>query len=197
MKKMTFALPPVVACLAGMVLSCGTPPPQQARKAAASDTTVARVYDNQLGMIEKEFVPLVKEVPEPAFAFAPRNGAFEKARTFAEQVKHVGAVLYLVSGAALGEKPPLDLGSGENGPDTVKSKAQVVEFIEGAFAYAHKAMNGLTAENQVEMVDAPFPGMKKVARGAMATLALWHTMDHYGQMVVYARMNKVVPPASR
>jgi hypothetical protein len=26
---------------------------------------------------------------------------------------------------------------------------------------------------------------------------VWHSFDHYGQMVVYARMNGVVPPASR
>ena len=36
-----------------------------------------------------------------------------------------------------------------------------------------------------------------IARGGIANLALWHTMDHYGQMAVYARMNRVVPPASR
>jgi hypothetical protein len=26
---------------------------------------------------------------------------------------------------------------------------------------------------------------------------VWHTFDHYGQMVVYARMNGIIPPASR
>jgi len=26
---------------------------------------------------------------------------------------------------------------------------------------------------------------------------VWHSFDHYGQMAVYARMNGVVPPASR
>jgi hypothetical protein len=31
----------------------------------------------------------------------------------------------------------------------------------------------------------------------MASGAVWHSFDHYGQMVVYARMNGVVPPASR
>jgi hypothetical protein len=31
----------------------------------------------------------------------------------------------------------------------------------------------------------------------MATVTVWHSFDHYGQMVVYARMNGVIPPASR
>jgi hypothetical protein len=31
----------------------------------------------------------------------------------------------------------------------------------------------------------------------MASVAVWHSFDHYGQAVVYARMNGIVPPASR
>ena len=34
------------------------------------------------------------------------------------------------------------------------------------------------------------------ATGA-CTLAFWHASDHYGQLVVYLRMNGIVPPASR
>jgi hypothetical protein len=40
-------------------------------------------------------------------------------------------------------------------------------------------------------------GNEKVPRVSMATVAVGHSYDHYGQMVVYARMNGVVPPASR
>jgi uncharacterized damage-inducible protein DinB len=31
----------------------------------------------------------------------------------------------------------------------------------------------------------------------MSALGIAHMMDHYGQMVVYLRMNGIVPPASR
>jgi uncharacterized damage-inducible protein DinB len=34
-------------------------------------------------------------------------------------------------------------------------------------------------------------------RGGMAAFGIAHMMDHYGQMVVYLRMNGIVPPASR
>ena len=46
------------------------------------------------------------------------------------------------------------------------------------------------------MVKSAF-GNGEVARIYMADVALWHSMDHYGQMAVYARMNSIVPPASR
>jgi uncharacterized damage-inducible protein DinB len=117
-------------------------------------------------------------------------------RTFGEQVKHIAAVNYMAGAAAAKEKPPVDPGTGENGPDSVKTKAQIVQFLKDSFAYGHQVMAGLTAENQLEMVPAPFPGMPPMARGFIANLTIWHSFDHYGQMAVYARMNGVIPPAS-
>ena len=90
----------------------------------------------------------------------------------------------------------MDLGTGESGPASVKSKEQVIQFMKDAFAYAHKVMGTLTAENLTKMVKSPF-GEGQMAKGGAASLVVWHTFDHYGQMVVYARMNGIVPPASK
>ena len=57
-------------------------------------------------------------------------------------------------------------------------------------------MNSLTAQNISDLVQSAF-GDNKVPRMSMASLAVWHSFDHYGQMVVYARMNGIIPPASR
>jgi hypothetical protein len=75
-------------------------------------------------------------------------------------------------------------------------KDDYVKYLKGAIAYTHKAMNSLTASNLTDMVKPPF-GESKVSRVSMATLPVWHSFDHYGQMVVYARMNGIIPPASR
>ena len=162
----------------------------------AADTTVAKMYDSQLSIAEREVVPLVKAMPEAAMNFAPTIGSFEKVRTFGGQAKHIATVMYMTAAAAAGEKPPVELGAGEDGPTTVKTKAEIVTYLQGAFTYAHKVMNTLTAENETNLVSAPFPGMPPMARAAIANLGIWHSFDHYGQMVVYARMNKVIPPAS-
>jgi hypothetical protein len=71
-----------------------------------------------------------------------------------------------------------------------------VKFLKDSFAYAHKAMSSLTDKNQLDLVATPWGG-EKAARAGMANLTVWHPFDHYGQMVVYARMNNVVPPAWR
>ncbi|HXK06240.1 MAG TPA: DinB family protein [Verrucomicrobiae bacterium] len=158
--------------------------------------TVSRLYDSQLKNTESEVVSLAEAMPESKYGFRPTNGEFAKVRTFAEQIKHIAAVNYLVSASVLGEKPPVNLGTGENGPDDVKSKDAVVKFLKDSFAYAHKAMLSLTDKNQLDMIKGPF-GDQKSARAGLANIAVWHPFDHYGQMVVYARMNGVVPPASR
>jgi uncharacterized damage-inducible protein DinB len=158
--------------------------------------TVASIYDGPISNIEHEIVPLVEAMPADKFGFAPKQGAFEKVRTFAEQARHTATVIYMVSAGVLKEKPPVETGEHENGPASIKSKEQIVKYLKDAFAYAHKAEQSVTAANQLEMLPSPF-GSGQMARGGMIQVAAWHSFDHYGQMVVYARMNGVVPPASQ
>src|ERR1039458_9061414 len=84
----------------------------------ANPMTVAKVYDGQLSGVEHDLVPLAEAMPPDKFDFAPTAGEFKGARTFAQQCKHVATVLYIVSAAAQDQKVPVDLGSGENGPDS-------------------------------------------------------------------------------
>jgi uncharacterized damage-inducible protein DinB len=41
------------------------------------------------------------------------------------------------------------------------------------------------------------PEGSKSTRLHLATFAVAHAYDHYGQMVEYLRMNGIIPPASR
>lgn len=78
----------------------------------------------------------------------------------------------------------------------MKSKADVVKFLKDSFAYAHKAAATLTAQNEIAPIKGPF-GNAPATRLGMANLIVAHCFDHYGQIVVYLRMNGIVPPASR
>ena len=157
--------------------------------------TITQILDGGVKTIEGEFVPAAEAMPEDKYGFAPTNGEFKGVRTFGQQVKHVAAVNYLVGAAIMGERPPLELG-GENGPDSIKSKADIVKFAKDSFAYAHKAVATVTAENATGQIASPF-GNGKVTRLGMATVFAWHGFDHYGQIAVYLRMNGIIPPASR
>jgi hypothetical protein len=183
MKKAAWMLALVLASCIGMA------------HAADEKKTIASVLDGNVNSIEGELVPAVEAMPEDKFAFAPTAGEFKTVRTFALQAKHVAAVNYMVAAAILGEKPPIELG-GENGPDSVKSKADIVKFLKDSFAYAHKAVGTITDGNSMAPVKSPF-GEDSTTRLGLATVFAWHGFDHYGQMVEYLRMNGIIPPASR
>jgi hypothetical protein len=156
---------------------------------------VGAIFDRDLTTIEREIVPLAEAMPADKYGFAPTGGEFKGVRTFGQQMKHAAAVIYMVAASVQGGKNP-DTGGSESGPETVKTKDEIVKYLKDSFAYAHKAMGSLTAKNLTEMVPSAFGG-NKVPRASMATVAVWHTFDHYGQAVVYARMNGIIPPASR
>jgi uncharacterized damage-inducible protein DinB len=169
--------------------------PLSAQTKPEAPRTVSQVMDWAVSGVEREFVPAAEAMPEDKYAYAPTGGEFKGVRSFAQQVKHVAAVNYLVAADMLGEKPPVELG-GESGPDSVKTKADIVKFLKDSFAYAHKAIAATNEKNQVEPIKSPF-GEGTTTRLGMATLIVGHCFDHYGQMVVYLRSNGIIPPASR
>lgn len=157
--------------------------------------TLTEVYDHSLSQAEAEFVGAADAMPEDKYDFAPTNGDFKGVRTFAQQVKHVAAVNYMVGGVILGEKPPAEVGE-ESGPANVKSKAEIMKYLKDSFAYAHKALLTINDQTAVAAIKSPW-GPNEVAKGSLAMLIIAHPFDHYGQMVEYLRMNNIIPPASR
>ena|SRR5438105_9561704 len=172
----------------------------QSSARAQQPATVSSVINNQLRGVEGEFVSAADAMPEDKYNFAPTNGEFSGVRKFGEQVRHVAATQYMVAAAILGEKPSAQLGEGDNadnGPASMTAKADIMKYLRDSFDYAHKAVNSITAANQIEPVKGAFGGPRPTTRLAMAVLLVGHGFDHYGQMVEYLRMNGIVPPASR
>jgi uncharacterized damage-inducible protein DinB len=166
---------------------------QDAKPAAAP--MVPDVLNSYVGNAEHEFVSAAEAMPEDKYSFAPTNGEFKGVRTFAEEVKHVGAVNYLFGAVILQEKSPVDVNH-EKGPDSVKTKADILKYLNDSFAYLHRALGTVTQANLVDPIKNPF-GEGTSTRLQIALLAAGHPWDHYGQMVEYLRMNGMVPPASR
>jgi hypothetical protein len=159
--------------------------------------TFAKAFDGDLSSAEKEIVSLAEAMPADKYNFAPSAGEFTGVRTFALQMRHIAAVNNEVAAAILGEKSPAETGKNENGPDSLDNKDAIVKFLKDSFAYAHKAIGTITEKNVLGEVKSPFGEGELATRASLATILTWHSFDHYGQAVVYARMNGVIPPASR
>ena len=70
-----------------------------------------------------------------------------------------------------------------------------MEYLRSSFEYAQSVLKTMTSANALEPVSGPYGGNS--TRLGITTLAVWHVSDHYGQLVVYLRMNGIVPPASQ
>jgi len=166
---------------------------------AQTPTGLAQVFDAQVTMIEREVFGLAQKMPADKYSFAPATGTppaglFDGVRTFGTQVRHIATVMFQISSSVLnGEKPPVDIGTTDDGPDTLKTKEQIIAYFQSSLAFAHKAMRSITAENSLQPVPPPFAQPTRAFAAAFMGL---HSYDHYGQMVVYARLNGITPGGS-
>jgi hypothetical protein len=71
-----------------------------------------------------------------------------------------------------------------------------VKYLKDSFAYVHKATESVNDKNLIAPIKNPF-GEGTATRMALTVGVVGHCSNHYGQMVEYLRMNRIVPPASR
>ena len=142
--------------------------------------------------ISADFISLADALPEDKWSFKPTQGEFKDVRTFAEQVKHVACANEAWSKKIAGQKPPerCDLG----GPNPAKTKAEIMAYLRSSFAMVDKIVDETSSANLLQPTPGPYWGGTRLAS---LTATVWHVSDHYGQLVVYLRMNGIVPPASR
>jgi uncharacterized damage-inducible protein DinB len=174
-------------------------PPDSRRNAQQSEqppSTVASIVDRQISAAEKLILDVAEAMPEEKFNFSPANlsipgSDYNGVRTFALELKHVAASNYFLWSPLTGEKLPEGLKDG-NGPETLKTKGEIIQFLKDSFALGHNAAATLTSQNMLQN-----PEQSKSSRLYRATFGVAHAYDHYGQLVEYLRMNGIVPPASR
>jgi hypothetical protein len=170
-------------------------PAQTSAQAPRSNT---QIIDFILTFQEKRVLDVAESMPAKKYDFAPSTGEFKGVRTFAEQLKHLAADNFLLGAGILGEKPPHDVGKDERGATSVRTKVEIIAYVRDSFAYMHRAARAI--DNAKTPI--PTPSISPWPEGTATRLGVAiedcvHTWDHYGQLVVYLRMNGIVPPASR
>jgi len=183
----------IAACLLLCCAVAAAPAFALAQNAAPAKPAVGtpqmpnQVYGRLLGLFEKEFVSAAEAMPEDKFNFSPTQGEFKGVRSFGAQIKHVAEDNYYFFGGNMSEA---DVKAKSDAIEKLTSKADIIQALKDSLAQAHTYVDGITPENA-------FITTEHGTRGGMASFGMAHIMDHYGQMVVYLRMNGIVPPASR
>jgi uncharacterized damage-inducible protein DinB len=169
------------------------PPPSPA---VGTMEDAAKALDGLISETEMQVVGAAKAMPAEKYSFAPTQNIFnasqttkfDTVRTFAAQVTHLAQANYFFFGWS-GIKPDVDVKS----IGSITTKDQAVAALEASFAYAHRAVATITAQNALVAIK-PVDGFS--TRTTITAFAAAHANDHYGQMVEYLRMNGIVPPAS-
>jgi uncharacterized damage-inducible protein DinB len=129
------------------------------------------------------FIRAAEKMPEADYGFRPSPSV----RSFGQQVAHVADDQYNLCAPARGETRKAAYREIES---TLSVKADLVAALKAAFAYCDGAYDALTDASGAETVRGGR------TRFAMLNWNLWHTWEHYGNVVVYLRLKGLVPPSS-
>ena len=76
-----------------------------------------------------------------------------------------------------------------------KSRDELIAYLRDSFKAMKKSLGAITPKNMFDPIEGPYAGPE--TRLGLGSVAIWHVADHYGQLVLYMRLNRIVPPASR
>src|SRR5579859_5880593 len=178
------------ALLVAAVLAAMPAMAQEAKTAAtpkpvASPSQAVLESWNEIG---RKLIAMAEDLPEDKYDYKPHPDS----RTFVAQLLHVSASMYFFTDDAVGKKARY---GDDPKRDELKTKAQVVAFVkkcvqDGADLIKAKGDKGMN----VEVEDG---GPTKIRLYDLAYGLIEHSGEHYGQLVVYYRINGMVPPESR
>lgn len=136
----------------------------------------AKALSGQVTFITKQVLDMAEDFPAEKYEFK----ATPEVRSFREVIVHAMSGTVYAAKAGRGENVQWS----ELDANNYKDKAAVVEAFKKAAADLDAS---LKATATTRFAASPEPWLSVVE----------HTGEHYGQLVVYYRLNKMVPPASR
>lgn len=169
--------------LAAMV-GGGLPTALQAQNGGGGSTAVATaklLWEPMIGYI----TATAEELPESKYSYKPTP----EVRSFGEMFGHVAGAQYMFCAAALGEPPRQE----DDIEKSRKTKADLVAALKASTEYCNKAyaQDDRAAQGKIKLF-----GQERTRLHALGMNAT-HDAEHYGNLVTYLRINKMVPPSSR
>jgi hypothetical protein len=176
--------------LASLVVVAGATP-ARAQNTITKETaaSVKAAFSADIDNLQQKFVGLAQAFPQDKYTWRPMDGV----RSVSEVLVLAAREGYGFIPGGFGGKPGLSADEMTK-LNTLTDKAQIIDHLNKAFAYAKKE------------VDAADPATLTATRKLMGRdltttqVALFIGGDlheHLGQLIAYARMNHIVPPWSK
>jgi uncharacterized damage-inducible protein DinB len=179
--------------LGGAMTACGggaTPAPPAAAEAPAPapSSQVLRDLRTDWQAQKDTMMKIADAMPEGEFGYK----STPPQRNYGEQIMHVAQTnVELLK--VLGGKAAAPSFSAEN----VKTKGDMLKALADSYDYGTALLNEESEATIGQPMKESPAWLGPSARARIVWTLLAHTMDIYGQMAVYLRLNGIVPPASR
>jgi uncharacterized damage-inducible protein DinB len=130
-----------------------------------------------------EIIDVAEAMPEEKYAYRPTP----EVATFRDQLVHLAGLTQRFIDSAKGTKSDVS-----HKPMT---KAEVIALVKQTSQTGQEVLGSLTDAQLLEPVKLPF-GDRTVSRLVFWQGPLYQMRNHHGQLVVFLRMNGIVPPAT-
>ena len=174
-----------------IVTACGggTPAvPEQTAAAPAPNSQVLTQLRSDWQAQKDMMMKIADAMPENKFTYK----STPPQRNYGEQIMHVASsnveLLKILGGNATA--PGFTA-------ESAKTKAEILKALGDSYDYGTALLNELSEATVLEPVKESPPWLGPASHARIIWTLLAHTMDIYGQMAVYLRLNGIVPPASR
>ena len=141
---------------------------------------------DSISAAQDKIAQLADAIPEADYGYMPMEGVSDVSSVIA----HVASANYFI-GSMLGKELPEGINPRELGEGA--DKAELAKIYADSAKFVKKAIKMASAEAMAEEIE--FFGMT-APRARLAGIAADHQHEHLGQLIAYARANKVVPPWS-
>jgi uncharacterized damage-inducible protein DinB len=160
------------------------PPPQTPPPSTAIRDSIRGPYNAVRDNITKS-LPLV---PDTLLNFRPTPAV----RSLGQLFGHVADANYLFCSVATGTKPAGMAGSAEE----LKTKAELSKALADSFAFCDGAFESVNDQTGAAAVTIAFINNLPSTKLGVLAFNSAHDWEHYGNIVTYLRLNKIVPPST-
>jgi uncharacterized damage-inducible protein DinB len=177
----------VFGLLTAPAFAQSAPPGQAPSQPPGAGAVLVRIAQNAWAGAKRNIVESADQMPEADYGFKP----VDTVRTFGQLLAHVADSNYFYCARSKGEAPPVPDGTLET---TATTKAAIVKALGESVAYCDAVYGSLTAASAAETVKA---GNNQIPRVQPLFSNVSHNVEHYGNLVTYFRLKKMVPPSTK
>jgi uncharacterized damage-inducible protein DinB len=170
------------ACVAFLVVVAAVVP--SSLWAQAPTPSLAKEIAASFQRSSTEILDVAEAMPAEKYGYKPTP----EISSFGEQLVHVAGITQRFIDTAKGTKT-------EAAHHAATTKPEIMELLKKTFHSAQEMINPLTDAQLLEPVKFPF-GDRTVTRATFWQGPLYQIRNHHGQLVVYLRMNGIVPPTT-